>query len=132
MTNPTPEIDTSNHGLRLNLNMLHNPADALARGEGLFVHDESAKAAIKAATDAPDKSSRANPDQIYRDGIYYHATLARVARIKGLAKIGLAASDTMMNVDLHDCGYAELFEVICVISNELIDEIEKSAPPQKA
>lgn len=40
-----------------------------------------------------------------------------------LSRVGIAASDSGMNLDLQDCGYCGLFEVMALISADISDEL---------
>lgn len=46
-------------------------------------------------------------------------------RIYGLSRIGVAATDSAMNLDLNKSGYFELFEVIAQLAFDLGDMIEE-------
>ena len=45
-------------------------------------------------------------------------------RIIGLAKVGAAATDSKMNIDLTGFGYCELFEAIAALGHELSEAID--------
>jgi hypothetical protein len=55
--------------------------------------------------------------------------LDAASRIRGLARCGIAASDTTMNIDLlKDGGMTEIFEVIATLAGELyshLDEVQR-------
>jgi len=51
--------------------------------------------------------------------------LATAYRLHGIARAGIAASDTVMAIDMHKGGYRELFEVINVMAGDVIDGIEQ-------
>ena len=57
-------------------------------------------------------------------------------QILSLARVGVAASDSAMSVDLQRNGYQNLFEVIGDIAGKLMDEISalesKTEVPSKA
>lgn len=44
-------------------------------------------------------------------------------RLLALSRVGIAASDSAMNLDLGDCGYCGLFEAMALISADLSDEL---------
>ena len=47
----------------------------------------------------------------------------RVARIYGCARIGAAASDTVLPLDLHKGGYQEAFEAIASIADSVMGDL---------
>lgn len=42
-------------------------------------------------------------------------------RLHGLCKVGAAASDTVLNIDLQKGGYTDLFETMAGLCDELIE-----------
>lgn len=44
-------------------------------------------------------------------------------QLLALSRVGIAASDSDMNLDLEDCGYCGLFEVMATLSRDLTDEL---------
>lgn len=59
-------------------------------------------------------------DQDNDDGAFVKAS-----HILSLARVGVAASDSAMSVDLQSNGYQNLFEVIGDIAGRLMDEISE-------
>ncbi len=48
---------------------------------------------------------------------------ARAARIYGCARMGMAASDTVLNIDLEKGGYQETFEAIAATADTLMSDL---------
>lgn len=53
-------------------------------------------------------------------------------RILGLARIGVASTDTAANIDLTEAGYSELFEMIGRVAHDMLDRIEELERQAKA
>lgn len=53
-------------------------------------------------------------------------------RILGLARIGVASTDTTANIDLTEGGYSELFEMIGRVAYDMLDQIQELETQAKA
>ena len=58
----------------------------------------------------------------------------KLGHLLSLARIGVAASDTSLLIDLDEYGFGSLFEVMAEITNEIIDDVDslQDRPEEKA
>lgn len=47
-------------------------------------------------------------------------------RLHGLCRVGAAASDSLMNIDLSKGGYIDLFETMAGLCDQLVDAISQA------
>lgn len=62
-------------------------------------------------------------DPIYHNG-YTDTASSKALRLYSLARVGIASTDSYMNVNLAEGGYCELFEVIGRLAYELSEDCE--------
>ncbi|WP_425084010.1 hypothetical protein [Ruegeria profundi] len=58
-------------------------------------------------------------------------TYDKALKILALSRMGVAASDTAMNIDLTARGYGELLEVIGELASDILDMQPGFEPPEK-
>lgn len=46
-------------------------------------------------------------------------------RLHGLCKVGAAASDSCLHIDLHKGGWTDMFEAMAHLCDDLIDKLEQ-------
>ena len=62
-------------------------------------------------------------DPIYQNG-YTDTASSKAMRLYSLARVGVASTDSTMNVNLAEGGYCELFEVMGRLAYELSSDCE--------
>lgn len=69
-------------------------------------------------TDTPHR------DPIYADG-YTDSASSKAMRLYALARVGIASTDSCMNINLAEGGHCEVFEVIGRLAYELSSDCEE-------
>lgn len=54
-----------------------------------------------------------------------HDAMALAYRLHGLCKVGAAASDTTLAIDLHKGGWTDMFEAMAHICDEMLEKMEQ-------